>query len=84
MRYLRVNGELAEVIPVSLTRAKLVYLVCEPQDGLPTELHYHGPDRFLDGWIKFSREDDPTVLLVERIQPPSWTAPISDSLNVSC
>jgi hypothetical protein len=68
-RLVRINGELAEVIPAGAGRAQLVYLAGQPEDRLPTEVEY-APLK-LEG--RFRRErvtlKSPDVLLVERVEP---------------
>ena len=70
MPFIRVNGELAEIVPTVPGRAKLVYLACEPEDRLPTEIQYgegEGGDRFGRG--RLSLIEDGPILLVERVEP---------------
>ncbi len=73
-RFVRVNGELAEVVPTvsgraKLVCAKLVYLAREPEGRFPTEVEYsplHLGDR-LRGEGRLL--GDPDVLLIERVEP---------------
>ena len=47
MRLVRLDGELAEIVPTVPGRAKLVYLACEPKGRLSTEVEY-GEMKLLD------------------------------------
>jgi hypothetical protein len=68
MQLIRINGELAEIVPTVPGRAKLVYLACEPEGRLPTEAKYAGVDLSrLDGRQRISL--DGGVLLIERVEP---------------
>lgn len=69
MQLIRINGELAEIVP-TVPGAQLVYLACEPEDRLPREIQY-APlglhHRFRRG--RLTLIDDGRVLLVQRLEP---------------
>lgn len=64
-----INGELAEIVRVDATRAKIVYLTCEPEDRLPTEVRY--PPQHLGGCLGRKRVvlQGADILLIERVKP---------------
>jgi hypothetical protein len=67
LQLIRINGELAEIVPAGVGRAKLVYFACEPEGRLPTEVEYAGVDfRGLDGRQRIFL--DPGVLRIERVE----------------
>jgi hypothetical protein len=69
MQFIRIDGELAEIVPTGSGRAKLVYFTCEPEGRLPTEVEYR-PLHLggSDGIGRLSLKN-PDVLLIERFQP---------------
>ena len=69
MQLIRINGELAEVVPTTPGRAKLVYFACEPEDRLPTEVEYAGVDLSRLRVNQRISLDDAGVLLIERVEP---------------
>jgi hypothetical protein len=68
VRFVRIDGELAEIVPTAPGRAKLVYLACEPKGRLPTEVQEM---KLLDrlGFERLTLKDDGRVLFVERVEP---------------
>jgi len=76
-RLLRIDGQLARIVPTGPARAKLVYLAGEPEDRLPTEVEYallEFDARRRRG--RLSLKEGGRVLLVERIEPN-----LRDTLN---
>jgi hypothetical protein len=67
--FVRINGALAEIVPLSAGRAKLVYLASEPEDRLPTEIEYAGIDLGRGERRQRVVLKSSNVLLVERVEP---------------
>jgi hypothetical protein len=76
VRLVRIDGELAEIVPTAPGRAKLVYLACEPKGRLPTGVEY-GEMKLLDrlGCERLTLKDDGRVLFVERVEPDVRDSP---------